>query len=79
MSLSPPAGKRRTGLTLVAGLVVGAAATAALAMLVFDRVRGDAPDEAMAAPAYVEDTVAAGIDHSYQGEFQYFVGGGVAV
>lgn len=29
-------------------------------------------------PAYVEETATAGISSSYQGEWQYMVGGGVA-
>ena len=29
-------------------------------------------------PRFVDDTAAAGIDHRYDGEFEYFVGGGVA-
>jgi hypothetical protein len=31
-----------------------------------------------ATPHYVEEAVAAGLDHRYDGDFQYFVGGGVA-
>ena len=31
-----------------------------------------------AAPHFVDDTPASGIDHRYDGEFEYFVGGGVA-
>jgi len=30
------------------------------------------------APHYVEEATAAGLDHRYDGDFQYFVGGGVA-
>src|SRR5262249_22417242 len=30
------------------------------------------------APHFVDDTPASGIDHQYAGEFEYFVGGGVA-
>ncbi len=33
---------------------------------------------AAAAPHFVEEAVAAGIDHSYTGDFDFFVGGGVA-
>jgi len=32
----------------------------------------------VATPHFVDDTAAAGIDHRYDGEFEYFVGGGVA-
>jgi hypothetical protein len=31
------------------------------------------------APRFVDDTPASGVDHRYDGEFEYFVGGGVAV
>ena len=34
---------------------------------------------ALGPPRFVEETAAAGIDHTYDGEFTYFVGGGVAV
>ena len=37
------------------------------------------PARAPAAPRFVEEATAAGIDHRYEGEFTYFVGGGVAV
>jgi hypothetical protein len=36
------------------------------------------PTAAMAAPRFVEEAAAAGIQHAYDGEFQFFVGGGVA-
>lgn len=41
--------------------------------------RGAAPTEASGPPMFVEDTDAAGVDQVYDGEFQFFVGGGVAV
>jgi len=34
---------------------------------------------ASAAPHFVEEAAAAGLDHAYDGDFYYFVGGGVAV
>lgn len=37
------------------------------------------PPPAMGPPLFVEQAAAAGIDHSYEGEFTYFVGGGVGV
>jgi len=37
------------------------------------------PTEAMGAPHYVEEAAAAGVDHAYDGDWTYFVGGGVAV
>jgi hypothetical protein len=38
----------------------------------------DAPANAMPPPRFVEQATAAGIHHVYEGEFTYFVGGGVA-
>jgi len=64
---------------LLAGLLVGALATAGLVWVVMTLVRGNAPEEAAGPPRYVEETVTSGVDHVYDGEFQFFVGGGGAV
>ena len=37
------------------------------------------PTEALGAPRFVNEADAAGIDHAYDGDWTYFVGGGVAV
>ena len=47
-------------------------------VLAFDALRADAPAAAMDAPRFVEETRTAGIDHVYDGDFTFFVGGGVA-
>ncbi|OFW67541.1 MAG: hypothetical protein A2Z12_00395 [Actinobacteria bacterium RBG_16_68_21] len=39
----------------------------------------DHPPAALPAPHLVEEAAAAGIEHTYDGDFQFFVGGGVAV
>ena len=39
----------------------------------------EGPDREVAAPRFVEETAADGIDHRYEGEWEFFVGGGVAV
>ena len=39
---------------------------------------GGGGSEAVGTPRFVDDTAAAGVDHRYDGEFEYFVGGGVA-
>jgi hypothetical protein len=58
---------------------VAAGAAAALgAVLALDVILTDEPESAMPPPRYVEEAVAAGVDHVYDGEFPYFVGGGVA-
>jgi enediyne biosynthesis protein E4 len=55
-----------------ASLVIGAAILGAATLL--------RPGAAAAvAPHYVEEAAAAGIEHHYDGEFEFFVGGGVAV
>ncbi len=38
----------------------------------------EAPPTALGAPRLVEETATAGLDHSYGGDFKFFVGGGVA-
>ena len=37
------------------------------------------PDREFGAPRFVEESAADGIDHRYDGEWEFFVGGGVAV
>ena len=41
------------------------------------RQRGAGPDTPIA-PRFIEETAVAGIDHRYDGDFEFFVGGGVA-
>jgi hypothetical protein len=65
--------------SLVAGIVTGsliAVGGLALARVV---IQGGGTQEATGPPLYVEQAAAAGIDHRYDGEFTFFVGGGVAV
>jgi enediyne biosynthesis protein E4 len=64
---------RRARLWLAVGLVVVVVAAAAFAV---PRLW---PANASGAPHYVEESAAAGLDHVYDGDFFYFVGGGVAV
>jgi hypothetical protein len=64
---------------LMAGILAGsliAIGAFALAMVV---IGAGGPPEAMDPPLFVEQAAAAGIDHQYDGEFTFFVGGGVAV
>jgi hypothetical protein len=46
--------------------------------LIASRADSTEPATALAAPRFVDDTAAAGVDHRYTGEFEFFVGGGVA-
>ena len=64
---------------LVAGLVAGSLVTAALVLGGVRFVRQGIPAAAAGPPLFVEETTATGIDHVYDGEFNFFVGGGVAV
>jgi len=64
---------------LFAGVVAGSAVTLGLALWVAGLVRGDAPTDAFAPPSYRDVTASVGIDQVYDGDFEFFVGGGVAV
>ena len=74
-------GKRGTRAATAGRLVAGVAAGAAVALgavLLLDAFRSDAPATAMAPPRFVEEAVPAGVNHIYDGDFTFFVGGGVA-
>jgi enediyne biosynthesis protein E4 len=59
------------------GIGIGVVALGAAAML--PRLGTSTPTAALPAPHFVEEAVAAGLDHRYDGDFMYFVGGGVAI
>jgi hypothetical protein len=62
-------------------LVIGVAAGAVVALgvvLALDALRTEAPTTAAAPPRFVEEAASAGVDHVYDGDFTFFVGGGVA-
>ena len=65
---------RRRTFTAVAVVVTF---VTAVAVLVGRRDDGS-DSQASAAPHFVEESVSAGIEHTYTGEFEFFVGGGVA-
>jgi hypothetical protein len=46
---------------------------------VLPRLGTSTPAEAQPAPRFVEEAAAAGLEHRYDGEFMFFVGGGVAI
>jgi len=69
---------RATGLWLGAGAVAGAAVTVGVAFLAV-AILVTPPAAAGAAPHFVEEAQAAGLAHVYDGDFTFFVGGGVAV
>ncbi|MGI8514545.1 MAG: CRTAC1 family protein [Acidimicrobiia bacterium] len=67
----------RTVVALVLGLVAGVVMAGGVAFGLVRYFDSGVPDLAYGPPRFVRET--AGIEHSYDGEFQYFVGGGVAV
>jgi enediyne biosynthesis protein E4 len=74
--------QRSTGkslLILLAGVLVGGLATGALILGGFSLFDADSSGEALGAPRFVDESDGDGIDQVYAGEFQFFVGGGVAV
>ena len=76
MNGSTAAGRRGALAAIVAvGLLLGAVALAAF--LAPGRT-GTAATAALDPPSFVEEAASAGIEHRYDGEFTFFVGGGVA-
>ncbi|HEX6287202.1 MAG TPA: CRTAC1 family protein, partial [Acidimicrobiia bacterium] len=65
-------------LWLVLGLVVGAGVTMGAVMAAAAWLSEPTGGEALEPPLFVEVGDIAGIVHRYDGEFEYFVGGGVA-
>ncbi len=70
--------RSRNILLLLAGLAVGAAVASGLALAAMQLIDGNGSEDAAGAPLYGEETATAGVEHVYDGEFLYFVGGGVA-
>src|SRR3954454_4037152 len=71
VSNSRRSGTRRSG-TLVVGMMT------ACSVLFGCASDGTGSSPAAPAPKFVSDTTVSGIDHSYSGDFEFFVGGGVA-
>jgi hypothetical protein len=65
---------------LLGAAALGAAAVVAAAIVVVAWWPGGSADAGGAgdAPHFVDETATSGIDHAYRGEFEFFVGGGVA-
>jgi enediyne biosynthesis protein E4 len=60
------------------GLALGMTLTLA-AVLVLDVWASEPASSGPLVPRFVDDTVPSGVDHVYDGEFRFFVGGGLAV
>jgi len=71
--------RQRAGLWLAAGVTTGVLVTAGLAYGANSVFGSTLPASAAEPPHFVEESKSAGIDHVYDGEFTFFVGGGVAV
>ena len=63
---------------MLGGVVVAAIAVTSGLALTSGPGRPSTPEPDTAPPRFVDDTSAAGLDHVYDGEFEFFVGGGVA-
>jgi hypothetical protein len=63
---------------VIAGVVLVVVAVGALATTRNDDAKA-AGDASAVVPRFVEETATAGVRHAYDGEFEFFVGGGVAV
>ena len=77
--MTPEHNRGAGGLWLAAGIAVGAVATLALVMGAMAIFGPGGPAAAYDPPQFVEEASSAGVDHVYDGEFNFFVGGGVAV
>jgi hypothetical protein len=62
----------------VLGVAAGSLAALAVVVLALNVFGTEASAAAMEPPHFVEEAAAAGIEHAYDGDFTYFVGGGVA-
>jgi enediyne biosynthesis protein E4 len=70
-----PVARRRRSVAVVAFFVVIALVVASLVLW---RSYGATKASGGAAPHYVDESASSGINHSYTGQFEFFVGGGVA-
>ncbi len=61
------------------GIALAVIAVIGVTTLLIDGGGVVTPVEALGPPLFVEETATAGIEHSYSGDFEFFVGGGVAV
>ncbi|MGD2060175.1 MAG: CRTAC1 family protein [Acidimicrobiia bacterium] len=68
----------RTLALLLGGLLTGVLATGGLVYLGSSWLQGGTPAQAAGPPVFDDVTASSGVDHVYDGEFHYFVGGGLA-
>ncbi len=75
--MNPRSGRARWG-WFAGGLATGILAGSGVFFLATELWASDDP-ETVSPPRFVEETSSSGIRHAYDGEFVFFVGGGVAV
>lgn len=71
--------RRRRTLAILLVLVAAVAVAAVGVIVLAGPFASATPTTALSAPRYVEETAGAGIAHTYDGDFEFSVGGGVAV
>jgi enediyne biosynthesis protein E4 len=71
-------GARRRLRRFAEGVAIGVV-LALVAVIVVDARSGVAAAEGLGPPRFVEQTAVSGLGHVYDGDFRFFVGGGVAV
>ena len=69
----------RRPVAIVLGVAIVAIVGVGVVGLIVSRGAGATPTVALGAPHFVDETAAAGIDHTYDGGSTFSVGGGVAV
>lgn len=71
--------RRQPAILVSLAVVAVVAALTTAALLVQPSGRASSATVDASVPAFVEETAVAGVDHAYDGEFEFYVGGGVAV
>lgn len=69
----------RRGLARLLAVVAVLAVVGALIAVWTGALGSAAPATATDPPRFIDETVSAGVEHRYDGDFEFFVGGGVAV
>ena len=60
-------------------LAIGSVLALAVAVVAIPTIAAGIGSGALGPPRFVEESATAGVDHAYDGDFEFFVGGGVAV
>jgi enediyne biosynthesis protein E4 len=79
VTLDDPARRGRRRVLWLGLGATGLLSVAAVAVVALDLFGATTPTSALAPPRFVDEASAAGIEHAYDGEWPFFLGGGVAV